>query len=110
MKNLIVKEGDRTGLLTLKDTAKYSGEIIWDDSKEGPIPANVKGKERFLKLSQGKLVVDTAAKAIFDADLQDKSDKKAVKDSRLTDFKNFNGSDAGSGAMLLKLLEHLNLK
>ena len=111
MKRYIVREQNGfTGLLELRDDQSYHGAIIWDESKDGPIPENIKGKERFLKLSQGKLVVDTPAKEIFDADLQDKSDKKAVKDSRLTNFKNFNGNDAGAGAMLLKLLEHFDLK
>ena len=110
MKNLIVKEGNRTGLLILGDHKTYHGKIIWDDSKDGPIPDEFKGKERYLKLLNGKLVEDPAAKVVSDNENQAAASMKSARDATLLNFKNFNGSDAGSGDILLKLLEHLDLK
>ena len=118
MKNLIVKEGNRTGLLKLPDNKTYHGEIIWDDSKDGPIPEEFKGKERYLKstltLVDEKpvrvLSEDSAAKVISDNENQDEASRKASRDAKLLEFKDFDGSNAMSGAVLEKLLVHLGLK
>ena len=110
MKKIIVKEGDRSGLITLKDHETYHGETIWDDSIDGPIPAKYLGKERYLKRQNNTLVEDAAAKIISDKESADNLSISAVKSNLLAEIKIYDGNDVGSGAILLKVMEYLSLR
>ena len=110
MKKYIVSEHNGlTGLLELRDDQSYHGDIIWDESKDGPIPKEFKGKERYLKRQGKDLVEDTAVKII--SDKKDIEKTNAVLDNNAKKIKlaNYDGNDAGAGAVLLDLLKILGL-
>ena len=94
-------------------------KVIWDERLDGKIPKIIVGRERWAKrdISNPKnpnLIEDLSLKTLVQNDDSTKAAAiatvKTNKEDRISDFSRYNGDDLGSGAMLLKLLEHLDLK
>jgi len=109
MKRLIVQEGSYTGLIHLKPDEIYHGTVLWDDSKDGPIPSSATGKEKYLKLQNGSLVEDSVAKSGYDVAELAKTNAASAKKAKKDSLAAYDGSDVGAGAALLDLLKALGL-
>jgi len=112
-KRLIVEENGRSGLIEIEPHETFHGNIIWDESKDGPITEGMLDKTRWLKRddsgANSALVEDSALKTQVLSEDQSKEQKITDKNNLMQSLKDFDGKDAGSGAILLKLLKHLNL-